>query len=629
MPPGLVKAGRYEIIEELGRGSMGVVYRARDPLIGRTVAVKTLLTDRLSSAQFEEYRARFRREAQATGILTHPNIVTVYDFGEDHGFLYITMEFLQGKSLEKALRDEEALPVEKVISIYEQVTSALDYAHQHRIVHRDIKPANLMLLDSGTVKVADFGIAKIMSLGMTADGQVLGTPNYMSPEQITGKQLDGRSDIFSLGVILYEMLTGEKPFSGRNLTTITYKIVRQEPIPPRELDATIHPGLSYVITKALAKNPADRYQSCRALLEDLKNYKSIGSAGSATVVLASHSVEAARPAQAPTVVSVPASDARPGVRPGPTAEPPKLASVPGATAPAGRPEARLPAAVPAHPAPPVAQPPARPVSQKAAVPVPQAPSAPPKPAAGRVASIPGIWWGAAAAVLVALVAIGGFLMFHRAAPGGGRPAQPAQAAASSVAPPPPAGETAQSVTPNAPAQPSEPPETTPVATPTAGLRVTTDPAGAQVIVDRVLKGKSPLEAKLSPGEHTLTLKLDGMRPYSKSLKLRAGVTRKFEATLVPEGEQAAKTGRAKHAKEAEESEFVADALVKVQVRTIPNGATLRVDGAGFGTTPRTFSAAPGRHTLTISKPGYQTIQIGADWPKGQAVQTIDRTLVPE
>ena len=266
MPPPLAKAGRYEILEELGRGSMGVVYRARDPMIGRTVAVKTLLTDKLSTDQFEEYKARFRREAQATGILTHPNIVTVYDFGEDHGFLYITMEFLQGRPLEKSMRQGEVFPVDKVISIYDQVTGALDYAHSHQIVHRDIKPANLMILDSGQVKVTDFGIAKIMSLGMTAEGQVLGTPNYMSPEQIQGKQLDGRSDIFSLGVILYELLTGEKPFSGRNLTTITYKIVRIDPIPPRELDATIHPGLSFVITKALAKHPQGRYQNCRALI---------------------------------------------------------------------------------------------------------------------------------------------------------------------------------------------------------------------------------------------------------------------------------------------------------------------------------------------------------------------------
>jgi predicted Ser/Thr protein kinase len=287
MGDALTKAGRYEVVRELGRGSMGVVYQGYDPVIGRTIAIKTMLTEGLSSQEFREYKARFQREAQAAGVLSHPNIVNVFDYGEDHGILYLIMEYLEGKSLEKLVEGHNILPIETIIPMYDQVCSALDHAHQHGIVHRDIKPANIMILDNGLVKVTDFGIAKMVSMGMTQAGQVLGTPNYMSPEQVKGRQVDGRSDIFSLGIILYELATGEMPFSGQNITTVIYKIINENPIPPRELDASIHPGLSYVICKALAKSPDERYQTCRELADDLKNFKHLAgqAAPSATVML--------------------------------------------------------------------------------------------------------------------------------------------------------------------------------------------------------------------------------------------------------------------------------------------------------------------------------------------------------
>jgi serine/threonine protein kinase len=269
----LTKAGRYEVVSELGRGSMGVVYEGFDPVIGRRVAIKTMLTEGLTSQEFREFKARFQREAQAAGVLSHPNIVNVFDYGEDNGILYLVMEYLEGKSLEKLVEEQGMLPIQTIIPMYDQVCSALDHAHQHSIVHRDIKPANIMILDNGLVKVTDFGIAKMMSMGMTQAGQVLGTPNYMSPEQVKGRQVDGRSDIFSLGIILYDLMTGEMPFGGENITTVIYKIINENPIPPRELDATIHPGLSYVICKALAKSPDERYQTCRELADDLKNFK--------------------------------------------------------------------------------------------------------------------------------------------------------------------------------------------------------------------------------------------------------------------------------------------------------------------------------------------------------------------
>ena len=284
----LTKVGRFEIVSLIGRGSMGVVYKGFDPVIGRAVAIKTMQSEGISGPDLEEFRRRFQVEAQAAGGLTHPNIVTIYDFGYDEptGVLYMAMEYLEGKSLQKLVDEEGVLPVGNVIPMVEQICSGLDYAHQRKIVHRDIKPANIMVLDSGLVKLMDFGIAKVASSGLTQAGQILGTPHYMSPEQVKGRQVDGRSDIFSLGVILYEMVTGEKPFGGQNITTVIYKIINENPTPPRELDASIHPGLNYVVSKALAKQLEERYQSCGELAEDLKNYRKLGALAepSATVV---------------------------------------------------------------------------------------------------------------------------------------------------------------------------------------------------------------------------------------------------------------------------------------------------------------------------------------------------------
>jgi len=301
MADALLKTGRYEIVRELGRGSMGVVYQGFDPIIGRTVAIKTMLTEGLTPDEYKEFRARFQREAQAAGVLNHPNIVNVFDYGEDGGILYLIMEFLEGKSLEKLVEATKILPIETIIPMCEQVCGALDHAHQHGIVHRDIKPANIMILNNGMVKVTDFGIAKMMSMGMTQTGLVLGTPNYMSPEQVKGRQVDGRSDLFSLGVILYDLVTGEKPFSGQNITTVIYKIINENPVPPRELDASIHAGLSYVICKALAKSPDERYQTGRELADDLKNFKQLGgqTAPSATMVLKTAPSPGASVASAP------------------------------------------------------------------------------------------------------------------------------------------------------------------------------------------------------------------------------------------------------------------------------------------------------------------------------------------
>jgi predicted Ser/Thr protein kinase len=269
----LTKAGRYDLREELGRGAMGVVFHGFDPVIGRDVAVKTLrLSEAGTGLSREELIGRFQTEARAAGLLTHPNIVVVFDAGEEDGLFYITMEFVEGRSLQTLIDARQPFPVSRVLKLMEQVCSALDFAHQHNVVHRDIKPANLMLTSDDIVKITDFGTAKILQFGTAQTAHVMGTPSYMSPEQVKGKPVDGRSDIFSLGVILYELMTGEKPFPGQNITTVIYKIINEEPIPPRSLDSSIHPGLSAVITRALAKEPAARYQSCHEFLSALKNF---------------------------------------------------------------------------------------------------------------------------------------------------------------------------------------------------------------------------------------------------------------------------------------------------------------------------------------------------------------------
>jgi serine/threonine protein kinase len=268
--------GRYEITGELGRGAMGVVYKALDPTIGRTVALKTMRLD-VHGLDAQEMVRRFQNEARAAGVLNHPNIVTIYDAGEQDGIFYIAMEFIEGTTLHELLAEKRVLATDEVLQLTRQICRGLDYAHSNSIVHRDIKPANIMITGNSTVKIMDFGIAKSGGQ-VTNTGQVLGTPNYMAPEQVKGRQLDGRSDLFSLGVILYEMLTGEKPFVGQNVTTIIYKIVNENPITPRDLDVTVHPGLSAIVTKALAKAPDDRYQTGADLVRDLENYKLAGPA---------------------------------------------------------------------------------------------------------------------------------------------------------------------------------------------------------------------------------------------------------------------------------------------------------------------------------------------------------------
>src|SRR3984885_7326570 len=255
--------GRYLIVGELGRGAMGIVYRAQDPAIGRTVAIKSIrLLDLTDEDERERLRERLFREAQSAGILSHPGIVTIYDIAEENGMAYIFMEFVNGPPLEKMLRVEQTPDKGTLLSIFRQTAAALDYAHRKGIVHRDIKPANIMIHEDGTAKITDFGVAKIVSQQLTVAGTMMGTPSYMSPEQIQGGSITGRTDQFSLAVLVYEVLTGEKPFTAEYLPTLLFRIVREEPLPPQRLNTTLGPQVDQVLRKALSKKPEDRYETC-------------------------------------------------------------------------------------------------------------------------------------------------------------------------------------------------------------------------------------------------------------------------------------------------------------------------------------------------------------------------------
>ena len=272
--------GRYEVIGELGQGAMGVVYKARDPLIDRVVAIKTINLG-LALDEKDEYEGRFYQEAKAAGRLNHPNIVTIYDVGKSGDVAYIAMEFLEGRELRDIMNERGVLPVEQVLDVTAQVALGLAYAHEHGIVHRDVKPSNIMLVRDGHVKITDFGIARMASAAVrTQTGMVLGSPKYMSPEQVVGKDIDQRSDIFSLGVMLYELLTGQAPFDGENVNAIMYQTLNILPAPPNTLNPAVPEMVNFIVAKALAKGIEDRYQNAEDFAVDLRNCRDSSSRSS-------------------------------------------------------------------------------------------------------------------------------------------------------------------------------------------------------------------------------------------------------------------------------------------------------------------------------------------------------------
>jgi len=271
------KLGRYEILSELGKGSMGIVYKAIDPLIDRTVAIKTINLN-LSGDEIAGFVERFNREAKSAGRLNHPNIVTIYDVGKTDDTAFIAMEHLEGQELKEIIASKQKLQPERIVEITAQIADALAFAHDNGVVHRDIKPANIMVLRNGSVKIMDFGIAMTSSGSQTIAGTILGSPKYMSPEQVSGMTVDGRTDIFSLGAILYELLTGISAFDGgssSNLASIMFQVINEMPELPTMVNTTIPTAFDYIVTKALAKKQEDRYQSAREMADDLRNFKKL------------------------------------------------------------------------------------------------------------------------------------------------------------------------------------------------------------------------------------------------------------------------------------------------------------------------------------------------------------------
>jgi serine/threonine-protein kinase len=369
-------AGRYQIVQRLGAGAFGTVYKAKDKILGRMVAIKTIRMEGLAAAAtgVEEMVARFEREARVSAQLKHPNIVTIYDIGQSEGLSYLAMEFIDGVGLDKVIAQAGKLSVERAASIGAQVAEALDFAHRHGVVHRDIKPANIMVEAGDRVKVTDFGIAKATDSGehLTVTGSLLGTPSYMSPEQARGAALDGRSDLFSVGCVLYEMVTGHKAFRGESITALLFKIITEEPPPIRQDEPGLPEELERIIVKALSKASDARQQSGAELAADLM---ALVKPGTSPTIRQTETPTAKQAAViAPTVVSAP---------------PPTRVSAPTAVSRAATPA-----------------PPARPAPAPPAVPAPP-------PARRGGSAFPLIALGLVLVVLGGVAAVGGWLLFLR------------------------------------------------------------------------------------------------------------------------------------------------------------------------------------------------------------------------
>ena len=303
----LTQLGRFKIVAELGRGAMGVVYKAEDPMLSRTLAIKTILMS-ADAEERAEYEARFYQEAKAAGGLNHPNLITIHDIGREGDVAYMAMELLDGIDLRQMMR-EGSLTLEETLDIAAQVADGLGFAHQHGVIHRDVKPANVMILPEGRAKIMDFGIARTrMSDVKTQAGSMLGSPRYMSPEQVTGQRADHRSDIFSLGVVIYEMLTGKPPFGGADVTQLMHQIATLVPPPPSATNPSVPQMLDLTLARALEKMPDRRYQSAAELAADLRSCRAQLKGGPGAAAAASEkTVKIDIPLEATVKLSPPAA----------------------------------------------------------------------------------------------------------------------------------------------------------------------------------------------------------------------------------------------------------------------------------------------------------------------------------
>ncbi len=581
------KIGRYQVTGELGRGAMGVVYKALDPTIGRTVALKTMHLD-MHAEKHDEMLRRFQNEARAAGALNHPNIVTIFDAAEADGIFYIAMEYIEGTTLSQLLHDRRSISAQEVVEIGTQICAGLQYAHFRKVIHRDIKPPNIMLAANGVVKIMDFGIAKAGG-SMTHTGEVLGTPHYMSPEQVKGLDLDGRSDIFSTGVVLYEMVTGEKPFAGQNVTAIIYKIVNEDPIPPRELDVTIHPGLSMIVTKCLAKDPEDRYQEASDLATALKSYKIVS-------IPQKYSTTGTQPLDPPPNVidarnlpppqSTQALPAQPSQTQSlPTQPLPPRPTVPAPTAPMRAAAAPKPAPI-------------------AAVPPTVTPEAPGKTQRQKTITLFAIL---AAVLLVGALSIRIMRKTRSETP------QPTVTVSSPVpAPAEPSTDinaTQPEETATRPEKAAEPKWTRvppPSSAPVTGigdLRVTSNPPGAQVAIDGTTQAyyltpfnSPPLEA----GTHTLVVTAAGLPPQTRQVQVTPR-----RRTMV-------------------DFQLAGDKAI-YNISSAPQGADILIDGVASGArTPAQIPLQAGTHKIILRMEGFSPVELVTQSAPGESVNISPR-----
>ncbi len=623
--------GRFQITGPLGFGAMGAVYKAFDPMIKRTLAIKTIRLDvPKGSPQHKAFIERFYQEARISGTLSHPGIVTLFDIGEEGGIPFLAMEFIDGKTIAAVIEQGTRFKPEKVIGLVSQVAAALDYAHSRGVVHRDIKPSNLMLFDNEKVKVTDFGIAKLADAEITHAGALLGTPSYMSPEQAMGEKLDGRSDIFSLGVCAFEMLSGQQPFPGANVTSILYKLVHVEPVEPADLEANglVPQKWREVFHKVLAKKPANRYQTASAFVRDLEYC--LGSwftgLGEETISLASPA--AAADEERTVTMAMPALHA-PSVPAGPVPAPvPRPAAVeheietvlhaPAVQADEGEATVVMKAVDAGEPAtlrmaapsaledlvPATVQLPVLPESPTSPPPLPATAERPAfvtgdtlreavaatasgalpasEPARARPGLPVALVLGVAAVLLLAVAGLLGWLLLHRAP--SGVPAPEASLA------PTAAPESGPSVA------------ATPTPTPQAvlgSLHVESEPAGAVVKLNGEARGRTPLDlGELPLGDYEVRVEQRGYEAQTQRVSLAPETpAAQLKATL---SRSAPVTGAA-------------------DIVSTPPGATVAVDGRPTGrTTPlNALSLKPGARRLELTLAGHEPWTGSLDVVAGQ------------
>lgn len=535
---------------------MGVVYQAQDPAIGRTVAVKSIKIGEIADPR-EQQRVKDRifREAQSAGVLSHPHIVTIYDIQEEGDVAYIFMEYIEGSTLEKMLLDEEPPAKEQILTLLRQTAAAMDFAHSKGIIHRDIKPANIMVRKDWTAKIADFGIAKMQSQSMTQTGMVMGTPNYMSPEQIQGKPVDARADQFSLGVIAYEVMTGEKPFVADSLPTLLFKLVGEPATPAVRLNPTLDVSIDAVLQKALAKDPGQRWENCSAFIaaleEQCRRHPNWTTQTRGQVLTAA--------TQGITLGAIPELKVEPA--PAPVVAPTPPAPTP---APAPRPA-------------PVAKPAPAPTPKPAPAPTP-APTPEAAPAKGNSTMV------MAAVGVVVLLGLG-FVGMKFLGGKSDTPPPVADNADVPIAPPLPKGATSTPVTNKPSVATPEPPKPTggePIAPSGKGLvpvEIRSTPPGATVVIDdgKLPGCTTPCTLELPAGRHVLLADLDKYEKTNKIFNLPA--ESKVNIALRRQ------TGQ-------------------VAVSSTPAGATIIVDGQEQAEkTPAILTLPVGKHKITVSLSG--------------------------